>query len=155
MYPIARLNFHPIIYRDLLFSTRKSAVFIKVIGAQVLGDIMTMNECHSSGQSRFKRSGGKWASARGSAGRWLATLILFALPWLDRCKVKSIRYRPMLHKVLIAVFCVSFVVLGWLGAQSGSLADPAYVASVRERAERAAHWMSHAEWTDRWDPHDD
>ncbi|MBO6905988.1 MAG: choice-of-anchor D domain-containing protein, partial [Parvibaculum sp.] len=39
---------------------------------------MTMNECHSSGQSRFKRSGGKWASARGSAGRWLATLILFA-----------------------------------------------------------------------------
>lgn len=24
---------------------------------------------------------------------------------------------------------------------------------VRERAERAAHWMSHAEWTDGWDPH--
>ena len=42
-----------------------------------------------------------------------------------------------------------------LGSQSGSLADPAYVASVRERAERAAHWMSHAEWTDGWDPHDD
>ncbi|MFW0784278.1 5-(carboxyamino)imidazole ribonucleotide synthase [Gordonia sp. CPCC 206044] len=27
------------------------------------------------------------------------------------------------------------------------------VADVRERAERAAHWMSHAEWTDGWDPH--
>ena len=26
-------------------------------------------------------------------------------------------------------------------------------ADVRERAERAAHWMSHAEWTDGWDPH--
>jgi ubiquinol-cytochrome c reductase cytochrome b subunit len=26
----------------------------------------------------------------------------------------------MLHKVLIALFVVSFVVLGWLGAQSGS-----------------------------------
>ena len=26
-------------------------------------------------------------------------------------------------------------------------------AAVRERAERAAHWMSHAEWTDGWDPH--
>ena len=26
----------------------------------------------------------------------------------------------MLHKVLIALFAVSFVVLGWLGAQSGS-----------------------------------
>ena len=24
---------------------------------------------------------------------------------------------------------------------------------VRERAERAAHWLSHAEWTDGWDPH--
>ncbi|KMJ47708.1 5-(carboxyamino)imidazole ribonucleotide synthase [Rhodococcus fascians] len=42
-----------------------------------------------------------------------------------------------------------------LGARSGSLGDPAYVAAVRERAERAAHWMSHAEWTDGWDPHHD
>ncbi|MQY23374.1 5-(carboxyamino)imidazole ribonucleotide synthase [Nocardia macrotermitis] len=29
------------------------------------------------------------------------------------------------------------------------------VALVREKAERAAHWMSHAEWTDGWDPHDE
>nr|WP_161895820.1 5-(carboxyamino)imidazole ribonucleotide synthase [Gordonia spumicola] len=28
------------------------------------------------------------------------------------------------------------------------------VAVVRERAERAAHWMSHAVWTDGWNPHD-
>uniref|UniRef100_A0A5Q5CD23 N5-carboxyaminoimidazole ribonucleotide synthase n=1 Tax=Mycobacterium sp. (strain JLS) TaxID=164757 RepID=A0A5Q5CD23_MYCSJ len=28
--------------------------------------------------------------------------------------------------------------------------DPAV---LRERAERAAHWLSHAEWTDGWDPH--
>jgi len=27
------------------------------------------------------------------------------------------------------------------------------VAQVREQAERAAHWMSHAVWTDGWDPH--
>jgi 5-(carboxyamino)imidazole ribonucleotide synthase len=27
------------------------------------------------------------------------------------------------------------------------------VASVRERAMRAAHWLSHAEWTDGWDEH--
>ncbi|QZT58449.1 5-(carboxyamino)imidazole ribonucleotide synthase [Mycolicibacterium austroafricanum] len=27
------------------------------------------------------------------------------------------------------------------------------VESLRERAERAAHWLSHAEWTDGWDPH--
>ncbi|MDV7244585.1 MULTISPECIES: 5-(carboxyamino)imidazole ribonucleotide synthase [Rhodococcus] len=35
----------------------------------------------------------------------------------------------------------------------GSLDDPEYVAAVRERAERAAHWLSHAEWTDGWDVH--
>jgi 5-(carboxyamino)imidazole ribonucleotide synthase len=27
------------------------------------------------------------------------------------------------------------------------------VGYVRERAERAAHWLAHAEWTDGWDPH--
>ena len=27
------------------------------------------------------------------------------------------------------------------------------VAVVRERAERAAHWMSHAQWSDGWDAH--
>ncbi|TQC41623.1 5-(carboxyamino)imidazole ribonucleotide synthase [Rhodococcus sp. WS4] len=35
----------------------------------------------------------------------------------------------------------------------GSIDDPEYVARVRERAERAAHWLSHAEWTDGWDVH--
>jgi 5-(carboxyamino)imidazole ribonucleotide synthase len=35
----------------------------------------------------------------------------------------------------------------------GSIDDPDYVARVRERAERAAHWLSHAEWTDGWDVH--
>jgi 5-(carboxyamino)imidazole ribonucleotide synthase len=41
-----------------------------------------------------------------------------------------------------------------LGAASGSLGDDAYVADVRERATRAAHWLSHAEWTDGWSGHD-
>jgi 5-(carboxyamino)imidazole ribonucleotide synthase len=41
-----------------------------------------------------------------------------------------------------------------LGAPGGSLADDAYVADVRERAVRAAHWLSHAEWTDGWSGHD-
>lgn len=27
------------------------------------------------------------------------------------------------------------------------------VTSLRERAERAAHWLSHAQWTDGWDEH--
>jgi len=40
-----------------------------------------------------------------------------------------------------------------LGAADGSLDDDAYVADVRERAMRAAHWLSHAEWTDGWNEH--
>lgn len=40
-----------------------------------------------------------------------------------------------------------------LGAPGGSLDDDAYVADVRERAVRAAHWLSHAEWTDGWSGH--
>ncbi|OBH07995.1 5-(carboxyamino)imidazole ribonucleotide synthase [Mycobacterium sp. E2699] len=28
------------------------------------------------------------------------------------------------------------------------------VAELRERAARAAHWLSHGQWTDGWDPHD-
>jgi 5-(carboxyamino)imidazole ribonucleotide synthase len=40
-----------------------------------------------------------------------------------------------------------------LGAAHGRLDDDAYVADVRERAVRAAHWLSHAEWTDGWSGH--
>jgi 5-(carboxyamino)imidazole ribonucleotide synthase len=40
-----------------------------------------------------------------------------------------------------------------LGAADGSPADHEYVANVRERATRAAHYLSHGEWTDGWDEH--
>ena len=46
-----------------------------------------------------------------------AIVVLFLLPWLDRCKVKSIRYRGNIFKYNLAAFVVSFVVLGWLGMQ--------------------------------------
>jgi 5-(carboxyamino)imidazole ribonucleotide synthase len=32
--------------------------------------------------------------------------------------------------------------------------DPECQPELRERAERAAHWLSHGQWTDGWDPHD-
>ncbi|OBB97105.1 5-(carboxyamino)imidazole ribonucleotide synthase [Mycobacterium sp. 852002-40037_SCH5390672] len=32
-------------------------------------------------------------------------------------------------------------------------ADRKYVAKLRERAELAAHWLSHGQWSDGWDPH--
>ncbi|MBC7940432.1 MAG: cytochrome bc complex cytochrome b subunit, partial [Chitinophagaceae bacterium] len=41
-----------------------------------------------------------------------AVLIMFALPWLDRSAVKSIRYRPGWHKILYGAFVLVFVVLG-------------------------------------------
>jgi ubiquinol-cytochrome c reductase cytochrome b subunit len=49
-----------------------------------------------------------------------SVIILFGLPWLDRSPVKSIRYRPMLHKVMIGLFVYTFVTLGWLVTQPGS-----------------------------------
>ncbi len=53
----------------------------------------------------------------GVVGMFSALLILFALPWLDRSRVKSIRYRSWPYKVALGVFVVSFIVLGWLGMQ--------------------------------------
>jgi ubiquinol-cytochrome c reductase cytochrome b subunit len=49
-----------------------------------------------------------------------AVMILFLLPWLDRSPVKSIRYRSLTNKVMITLFCLAFVTLGYLGMQSGS-----------------------------------
>jgi len=45
----------------------------------------------------------------------LGVMIFFFLPWLDRSPVKSIRYRGMLYKGALAIFVVSFIILGYLG----------------------------------------
>jgi ubiquinol-cytochrome c reductase cytochrome b subunit len=47
----------------------------------------------------------------------LAVLLPIFLPWLDRCRVKSIRYRGWTYKVALFVFAASFLVLGYLGLQ--------------------------------------
>lgn len=39
----------------------------------------------------------------------------FFIPWLDRSKVKSIRYRGNLSKIALTVFVISFIALGYLG----------------------------------------
>ncbi len=44
-----------------------------------------------------------------------AVLIFFALPWLDKSPVKSIRYRGPIYKTFLAAFVVSFLILGYLG----------------------------------------
>ena len=58
----------------------------------------------------------------------VATVIFFALPWLDRGKVKSIRYRGPIYKAFLAAFVVSFVGLGWLGLMP---ATPTYTIISR------------------------
>ncbi len=46
-----------------------------------------------------------------------AIVVLFFLPWIDRCKVKSIKYRANIYKANLFTFAVTFVVLGWLAMQ--------------------------------------
>ncbi len=50
----------------------------------------------------------------------LSVMIFFFLPWLDRSRVKSIRYRGPLYKIALAIFVVSFLILGYLGVQPPS-----------------------------------
>ena len=47
----------------------------------------------------------------------VSVMILFALPWLDRGAVKSIRYRGAHYKWALAAFVVVFLVLGYLGTE--------------------------------------
>ncbi|WP_347987506.1 cytochrome bc complex cytochrome b subunit [Methylomonas sp. AM2-LC] len=46
-----------------------------------------------------------------------AIVVLFMLPWLDRSKTKSIRYRGGMFKKALLLFVISFVALGYLGTQ--------------------------------------
>jgi ubiquinol-cytochrome c reductase cytochrome b subunit len=45
----------------------------------------------------------------------IAVMILFFLPWLDKGKVKSIRYRGAIYKIALTLFVISFIGLGILG----------------------------------------
>ncbi|GAB1262224.1 ubiquinol-cytochrome c reductase [Aurantivibrio plasticivorans] len=47
-----------------------------------------------------------------------AIAILFVLPWLDRSKVKSIRYKGWFSRIALIVFASAFVILGVLGVKS-------------------------------------
>ncbi|PKL95285.1 MAG: cytochrome b [Gammaproteobacteria bacterium HGW-Gammaproteobacteria-8] len=53
----------------------------------------------------------------------LAIMVLFLLPWLDRSKVKSMRYKGLGSKILLAVFVIAFVRLGMLGLGTGTAAE--------------------------------
>src|SRR6202050_759390 len=59
---------------------------------------------------------------------FLAVALFLFLPWLDRSPVKSMRYRGALSRGALAMFAVSFVVLGYLGLQP---AEGVYVIWAR------------------------
>jgi ubiquinol-cytochrome c reductase cytochrome b subunit len=46
--------------------------------------------------------------------------IMFVLPWLDRSRVRSIRYKGLISKVAIVMFVISFVGLVYLGHEAVS-----------------------------------
>lgn len=46
-----------------------------------------------------------------------AIALMFVLPWLDRSRVRSIRYKGTWSKIAICVFVISFIGLGCLGIQ--------------------------------------
>jgi ubiquinol-cytochrome c reductase cytochrome b subunit len=67
-----------------------------------------------------------------------AVVIFFFLPWLDRGKVKSIRYRGAQYKSWLAAFVVSFLILGYLGVVPvtvwGQFSDKVPILGTADRA---------------------
>lgn len=57
-----------------------------------------------------------------------AVLLPLFLPWLDRGRVKSIRYRGWIYRSALGLFAISFLMLGWLGLQP---AEGLYVNMAR------------------------
>ena len=82
----------------------------------------------------------------GVIGMGMATMIFFALPWLDRGAVKSIRYRGTLYKSFFAMFIVCFIVLGYLGVKPtsvwGQLGDWGSILDTKERATWVARFLT-------------
>ncbi|WP_435104670.1 cytochrome b [Arhodomonas sp. AD133] len=50
-----------------------------------------------------------------------AIFLLFLLPWIDRGRVRSIRYRGLGYKIALALFAIAFVFLSYLGLQAPSM----------------------------------
>jgi ubiquinol-cytochrome c reductase cytochrome b subunit len=58
----------------------------------------------------------------------LSVILPVFLPWLDRARVRSIRYRGWMYKSALTIFVITFLGLGWLGTQP---ADGVYVLMAR------------------------
>ena len=78
----------------------------------------------------------------------LAVVAFFFLPWLDRSRVKSIRYRGWLYRSFLSMFAVSFIALGYLGLQP---ATPGYTNAARIFALTYFAFFALMPWYTRWD----
>ena len=58
----------------------------------------------------------------------LSVVLPVFLPWLDRARVRSIRYRGWIYKSALTIFVITFITLGWLGVQP---AEGVYVLLAR------------------------
>jgi ubiquinol-cytochrome c reductase cytochrome b subunit len=56
--------------------------------------------------------------ALGAVGMVGAIAMLFFLPWLDRSKVRSMRYRGQASQWALTLFVISFIGLGYLGIET-------------------------------------
>lgn len=56
------------------------------------------------------------AKLAGVIAMFASILVLLALPWLDRSRVRSSKYRPV-YKVAFWLFAIDCVILGWVGGQ--------------------------------------
>jgi ubiquinol-cytochrome c reductase cytochrome b subunit len=58
----------------------------------------------------------------------IAVILPLFLPWLDKSRVRSIRYRGWMYKTALTIFVITFVSLGWLGLQP---AEGVYVRAAQ------------------------
>ena len=62
-----------------------------------------------------------WDFLPGGAKLWgviamgASIVVIFLLPWLDRSKVKSIRYKGWIYKTALTLFIVAFFILAYMG----------------------------------------
>jgi len=59
-----------------------------------------------------------------------AIAVLFTVPWLDRGKVRSIKFRGLGYKIALGIFAFSFVYLGKIGSGPGTDQMETYIGRV-------------------------
>jgi len=110
-------------YYSVLRATTDNIMWVMAIGTAVLA-IMTMLRLRSSSLriatavaalvvivGYFTLDAKVW----GVVFMGVSVMVFFALPWLDQSPVKSIRYRGPIYRTALALFVVSFIILGYLG----------------------------------------